>query len=56
MAGLKTESFLLKVTGERPNWGHLWLSATFSFVTAHLSMPVEVHECIWLRVRYLCVV
>lgn len=56
MAGLNTESFLLKVTGERPNRGHLWLSATFSFVIAHLSTPVEVHGSVCPCVRYLCVV
>lgn len=46
MAGRNTKSFLLKVMGKRPNSGHLWLSATLSFVIAHLLMPVELHECI----------
>lgn len=56
MAGLNTKSFLLKVTGERPNRGHLWLSATFSFVIAHPSTPVEVHGSVCACVRYLGVV
>lgn len=40
MAGLYMKSFQLKVTGERSNSGHLWLSAALSFVITHLGAHV----------------
>jgi len=40
MAGLDMKNFLLKVTGERSNRGHLWLSAALSLVVARLRLRV----------------
>lgn len=55
MAGFYMKRFLLKVMGERSNWGHLWLSAALSFVIAHLRVHVGKCVCICLWVCAVCV-
>lgn len=54
MAGLCMKSFLLKVMGERSNWGHLWLSAAFSFVITHLRGRARVCVNVIVGVLSVC--
>lgn len=57
MAGLYMKSFLLKVTGERSNFGHLWLSAALSFVITHCGVCVGgcAHLTVGVLSACLCV-
>lgn len=52
MSGRYIKSFLLKVTGERSNPGHLWLNAALSFV--NLCRSVSVSGCVCVLSAYLC--
>lgn len=53
MSGRYIKSFLLKVTGERSNPGHLWLNAALSFVNLCRSVSVSGCVCVCCQLVYV---